>query len=86
MQPDRKELKREAMYRLCGTRAHILHMTLRDFADRYGISYGQTMEIEQQRSLPSLATRTLIEAIRLDPDLIARAAANARGIYGCAIK
>ncbi|WP_093398476.1 hypothetical protein [Sphingomonas sp. OK281] len=79
-------MKRQAMHRLCSTRAHMLNMTLRDFADQYGISYGQAMDIEQMRSLPSLATRTLIEAVRLDPELIKRAASMTRTIYGSAIK
>lgn len=83
---DRSALKRQAMHRLCSTRAHMLNLTLRDFAEQYGISYGQAMDIEQMRSLPSLATRTLIEAVRLDPELIARAAASARAVYGTAIK
>lgn len=83
---DRREMKRQVMHRLCSTRAHILKMPLRDFAERYGLSYGQAMDIEQMRSLPSLAARTLIEAIRLDPELVARAAASARDVYGRAIK
>jgi len=81
MPRDRDDLKREAKYRLCHTRAHLLNMTQQDFAERFGISYGQAIGIECARALPSLATRTLIEAIRLDPDLIARAAANARAVY-----
>ncbi len=80
MPRDRDDLKREAMYRLCHTRA-LLNMTQQDFAERFGISYGQAIGIECARALPSLATRTLIEAIRLDPDLIAKAAANARQVY-----
>lgn len=83
---DRDALKQAAMFRLCDTRARVLKMTLRDFAERFGISYGQAMDIEQARSLPSLAARTLIEAARLDPDLVTRAAANAKAIYGRAIK
>lgn len=83
---ERDDLKFRAMCRLDNTRAHLLGLTMRDFTDRYGISYGQALDIVQRRSLPSLATRTLIEAIRLDPDLIARAAVAARDVYGRAIK
>ena len=83
--PDRSDLKRAAAWRLDGAR-HGLNLTMQDFTDRYGISYGQALDIVAKRSFPSLATRTLIEAIRLDPDLIARAAALARGHYGPPLK
>lgn len=49
-----------------------------EFAERFGLSLGAVKDAEQGRSVPSLAMRTLLEAIALDPALVARAAEQAR--------
>ena len=54
-------------------------LTQKAFGERYGIPLGTLKDLEQHRNLPSAAMRVLVEAISLDPDLIARAARNVEG-------
>ena len=81
VQRDQHSLKKVVAWRFAGTRS-LQRMTQQDFADRFGLTYSQALDIEHARSLPSMATRTLLEAIRLDPELVARAAESAREHYG----
>lgn len=59
-------------------RFHDLRLTQQEFAERFGFGLGSLRDLEQARGCPSRAARTLIEAIRLDPQLIERAAKKAR--------
>jgi len=54
-----------------------LHLSQRQFADRFGLSLGAIRDVEQGRVRPSLALSVLVEAIALDPVLMATAALNA---------
>ena len=48
-------------------------LTQTQFADRFGLAFGTVKDLEQGRTMPSAAMRTLIAAIELDPVLIERA-------------
>lgn len=47
------------------------------FAERFGLTLGAVKDQEQCRHAPSRAMRVLIEAISIDPDLMALAAKRA---------
>jgi transcriptional regulator with XRE-family HTH domain len=57
-------------------RFHALDLSQREFADRFGLAYATMRDLEQGRSKPNYATEVLIEAIRLNARLVAKAARN----------
>jgi len=59
-------------------------LTQAQFADRFGLSFGTVKDLEQGRSMPSAAMRTLVAAIELDPVLIERAVVLAAERQRCA--
>lgn len=59
-------------------RFYDLRLSQKQFSKRFGFGLGALRDLEQGRGCPSMAARTLIEAIRLDPDLVARAAEEAK--------
>lgn len=58
-------------------RWHGLGLSQRAFAAQFGLAYATVRDLEQGRAKPNYATEVLLEAIRLNPRLVARAARNA---------
>lgn len=69
--------------RLWRLRGH-LGLTQREFAARFGLTYGNVRDTEQGRVSPLPAMRVLIAAIEGDPEFMARVASADRpqGISG----
>ena len=76
--PDARPFTREDLTRIQpqirpSTVRHQLQLTQEQFADRFGIPLGTLRDWEQGRREPDTTARTLMRAISMDPDLIARA-------------
>lgn len=59
-----------------------LRLTQPQFAARFGLTFGAVKDQEQSRAAPSRAMRVLVAAIEMDPDFMARAAAEAAKRWG----
>jgi transcriptional regulator with XRE-family HTH domain len=59
-----------------------LRLTQARFADRFGLSFGAVKDQEQSRVAPSRAMKVLVAAIEMDPEFMARAAAEASRRWG----
>lgn len=76
--PDARPFTREDLTRIQpqirpASVRHLLRLTQAEFADRFGIPLGTLRDWEQGRREPDMTARTLMRAISMDPDLIARA-------------
>ena len=76
--PDARPFTREDLTRIQpqirpASVRHLLRLTQEQFADRFGIPLGTLRDWEQGRREPDMTARTLMRAISMDPDLIARA-------------
>lgn len=54
-----------------------LRLSQAQFAARFGLSVGAVKDQEQSRVAPSRAMKVLVAAIEMDPEFMARAAAEA---------
>lgn len=64
--------------RLFQLRFHKMKLSQKEFADKYSLPLGSVKDWEQDRVKPTASTVVLFEAIKLNPDLVAKASIAAR--------